>query len=136
MQYSRKDNPAIPDDSEPAPSSSTDSAGSSKRLIRAAIAGTVAAILYLLIFSKSYAAVVGDIILLSIKGDAYYQLGHEQIKILVHSINTILWFLLGGVPFLIVKRITSGFLLLLGIVIGLVLCGFLIIIVAVSPMWP
>jgi hypothetical protein len=43
---------------------------------------------------------------------------------------------LGAIPFFIAKRAMSGILLWAGIGIGLVLCGFLIIAVAVSPMFP
>jgi uncharacterized Tic20 family protein len=136
MQHSNQENPTGSDHSEALPSNSADEASFRVRSFRAAIAGTVATILYLLIFRKSYAAVVGDTILWAIKGDEYYLLGYKQIDTLVHSINAILWLLMGAIPFLILKRTTSGILLLIGITFGLVLCGCLIIIVAVSPMWP
>ena len=137
MQHSNQTNPTNPDASEPSTDTSADKVSFGIRLLRAVIAGIVSALLYLLFFRDSYAAVIGDVLLSAIIGyEKYHQLGYQQTYTLVYLINAILWFLMGALPFLVVKRISSGIWLLIASIIGLVLCGCLIIIVAVSPMFP
>ena len=138
MQYSSQQDPLSPGESGPTPILSVGRTNFRVRLLRATIAGVLSALLYLLVFKNSlYAPVVGDLLLSIMVGQKkYHQLDDALISTLVHTINTIIWFLMGGLPFLMVKRVSSGILLLVGIVIGLVLCGCLIIMVAVSPMWP
>jgi hypothetical protein len=140
MQHTNQANSTDPDASEPFLEPSTGKVSFGVRFLRAAIAGIVSALLYLLFFRESYASVVGDVLLSVIVGQEKYhqlnyELSYEQFHTLVYSINTIVWFLVGALPFLVVKRISSGIWLLIASIIGLVLCGCLIIIVAVSPMF-
>ncbi len=137
MQHTNQANSTDPDASEPFVEPSADEVSFGVRFLRAAIAGTAAALVYLLFFRKSYATVIGDVLLSTIIGyEKYHQLSYQQTYNYYISINAVLWFLMGALPFFVVKRISSGIWVLIAIIIGLVLCGCLIIIVAVSPIWP
>ncbi len=85
-------------------------------------------LIYLLFFSQSYAPIIGDLLLNLILGSAYYRFNqnHNIYTLVLHFVNAIIWFLLGAVPFLLFKQIWLSVVLWLGIIIGVVSCGFLI----------
>src|ERR1051325_1125322 len=106
----------------------------SQRLRCAAVPGIISALIYVLFFTDTYVALVGDLLLMLITGHAYYRIDSERIYSLVHLTNAICWFLIGALPFLVTKRTMLSILLWVGFGIGIVICGFLIIIVAASLM--
>ena len=71
-----------------------------------------------------------------ILGDSYHHLGRECITSSVHLVNQICWFLAGVIPFSVIRRLEQAFIYWVGVIIGLVICGCLLIVVSVSLMFP
>lgn len=136
MQPSEKENQTSSSNNQSPSTQVEEVSRFSDRLLLALIAGFASLLLYVLIFSNSYAAIVGDVLLLQIMGDAYYHLDSERISVIVHTINAISWFLCGAIPFLAFKQWWLNIGCWAAVPIGLFACGFLMIIVAVSPLFP